>query len=153
MAAAFPKACRYVDDMISSLKGTPGRVVMANLRPNGTIYPHTDDGLYWLLRDRYHLVLKSANGSRFKAGGEEVHMREGELWWFDPTVEHQAFNESDEDRIHIILDVLSPHSRRTFARRLRRAPLRRLRAFIDAGVGGLAWPIRRRFFGAGEAKA
>ena len=56
-------------------------------------------------------------------------MQEGELWWFDPTVSHEAFNDADEDRIHIIVDVLSRQS---------------LRAFFNAGVRGLAWPIRQR---------
>jgi hypothetical protein len=150
MAADFPLVCRYVDDLVQELQGTPGRVVMTKLRPHGKIYPHTDDGLYWLLRDRYHLVLKSPGGSHFKAGGEEVYMREGELWWFDPTVEHEAFNESDDDRIHVIVDVLSPQSRKTFMKRLQRAPLRSLRAFFDAAVRGIAWPIRRRFFAADQ---
>ena len=56
-------------------------------------------------------------------------MQEGELWWFDPTVSHEACNDADEDRIHIIFDVLSRQS---------------LRAFFNAGVRGLAWPIRQR---------
>ncbi|MDH3690679.1 MAG: aspartyl/asparaginyl beta-hydroxylase domain-containing protein [Gammaproteobacteria bacterium] len=89
------------------MNGAMGRAVIVRLKPHGTIYPHTDDGLYWLLRDRYHLVLKSVKGSRFKAGGEETLMQEGELWWFDPTVPHEAFNDSDEDRIHIIVDIPS----------------------------------------------
>lgn len=144
MTDQFPVASKYVDDFIRDKRGKPGRVVMTNLRPNGTIYPHTDDGLYWLLRDRYHLVIKSAKGSHFKAGGEEVRMQEGELWWFDPTVEHEAFNDSDEDRIHIIIDVLSADSMRTFARRVARAPLRTSRAFFNAAIRAVAWRLRRQ---------
>jgi hypothetical protein len=144
MCERLPLASEYVDQLVGSMDGTMGRAVMTNLKPNGTIYPHTDDGLYWLLRDRYHLVLKSAAGSLFKAGGEEVRMQEGELWWFDPTVPHEAFNDSDEDRIHIIVDVLSARSLKTFRKRLARAPGRSLRAFVDAGIRGLAWPIRQR---------
>ena len=144
MAALLPRASAYVDQLVRSMDGTMGRAVMTRLRPRGTIYPHTDDGLYWLLRDRYHLVLKSAAGSHFKAGGEEVRMREGELWWFDPTVSHEAYNDSDEDRIHIIVDVMSPGSMRSFRRRVARAPIRSLRALFNAGVRGLAFPIRER---------
>jgi len=145
MSAQFPLASEYVDQLVRSMDGKMGRAVMTKLRPHGTVYAHTDDGLYWLLRDRYHLVLKSATGSHFKVGGEEVRMREGELWWFDPTVSHEAFNDSDEDRIHIIVDVLSPHSMKTFRKRLVRSPARRLRAFLHAAVRGLAWPVRQRF--------
>ena len=145
MASHFPFASEYVDQLVRTMDGAMGRAVLTKLKPHGTIYPHTDDGVYWLLRDRYHLVLQSVNGSHFKVGGEEVRMQEGELWWFDPTVVHEAFNDSDEDRIHIIVDVLSPHSMRSFRTRLARAPVRSLRAFFKAGVRSLAWPIRQRF--------
>ena len=134
MSARLPLISAYVDGLVRSMDGTMGRAVMTNLRPHGTIHPHTDDGLYWLLRDRYHLVLKSVAGSHFKAGDEEVRMQAGELWWFDPTVPHEAFNDSDEERIHVIVDVMSPQSMKTFRTRLLRAPLRSLRAFADAAV-------------------
>jgi aspartyl/asparaginyl beta-hydroxylase (cupin superfamily) len=65
------------------------------------------------------------------------------LWWFDPTVPHEAFNDSDADRIHIIVDVLSPHSMKTFRKRLARAPLRSLRAFANARMKRTARSLRR----------
>jgi len=145
MASRLPRISAYVDELVRSLDGAMGRAVMTNLRPHGTIHPHTDDGLYWLLRDRYHLVLKSVAGSLFRAGGEEVRIQAGELWSFDPTVLHEAFNDSDEDLIHVIVDVLSPQSMRTFRKRLARAPLKRLRAFADAAGRGVVWSIRERF--------
>ena len=144
MASHFPFASAYVDQLVRTMDGAMGRAVMTNLKPHGRIYPHADDGLYWLLRDRYHLVLKSATGSHFKVGGEEVRMQAGELWWFDPTVTHEAFNDSDEDRIHIILDVLSAHSMRSFRRRLVRLPVRSLCAFYNAGIRGVLWSLRQR---------
>ena len=153
VAARLPLISGYVDELCRSMDGKMGRAVMTNLRPHGTIHPHTDDGLYWLLRDRYHLVLKSVAGSHFKAGGEEVRMQTGELWWFDPTVLHEAFNDSDEERIHVIVDVLSPHSMKTFRDRLTRAPLKRLRAFGDAAGRSIAFAIRERVFAAPPADA
>jgi hypothetical protein len=141
MSARLPLLCGFVDELVGSLDGSMGRVVMAKLRPHGQIYRHTDDGLYWLLRDRYHLVLKSVAGSHFKAGGEECRMKVGELWWFDPTVPHEAFNDSDDYRIHVIIDVMSPQSMKTFRTRLARAPLRSLRAFYNAAMMGTASSI------------
>ena len=149
MSARLPVASNFVDQLAKDMNGTLGRAVMANIRPHGKVYRHTDDGLYWLLRDRYHLVLKSVAGSRLTAGGEQVLMRAGELWWFDPTVPHEAFNDSDEDRIHIIADVMSPHSMQTFRKRLARSPLKRCRAFANAAFKGAAWTVRERFHGAG----
>jgi hypothetical protein len=149
VSARLPFASNFVDQLAKGMNGTLGRAVLANIRPHGTVYRHTDDGLYWLLRDRYHLVLKSVAGSRFIAGGEECHMHAGELWWFDPTVPHEAFNDSDDDRIHIIADVMSPHSMRTFRKRLARSPLKRGRAFANAAFKGAAWTVRERFHSAG----
>jgi len=149
MSARLPVASAFVDELCRSMNGRMGRAVMANLKPHGVVYMHTDDGLYWLLRDRYHLVLKSTRGSRLTAGDEEVRMQAGELWWFDPTVPHQAFNDSDDDRIHIIIDVMSRRSMRAFRRRLMRAPLRSCRAFANAAMKGAALFVRERFARAG----
>jgi hypothetical protein len=145
LSAYFPLASAFVDELVASMGGRMGRAVMANLKPHGSVYLHTDDGLYWLLRDRYHFVLKSVAGSRLRAGGEEVRMQEGELWWFDPTVPHEAFNDSDENRVHIIVDVLSRQSMRSFRKRLARAPLRSSRAFANAAFKRGAWTLRERF--------
>lgn len=144
MSMQLPVISGWVDDLVAQRNGRMGRAVMTMLRPAGVIYPHTDDGVYWLLRDRFHLVVKSPAGSHFKAGGEEVRMQEGELWWFDPTVEHEAFNESDDDRIHIIVDVMSRESMKSFGRRMLRHPRNRVRAFTHAGVRAIAWPVRSR---------
>ena len=144
MSEKLPLNSDYVDQLVRTMNGTIGRCVLAKLAPNGKIYRHTDDGLYWLLRDRYHLALKSINGSHFKVGGDEVRMQEGELWWFDHTAAHEAFNDSDEDRIHLIVDVMSAHSMKTFGRRVLRHPLRALRAFFNAAVRRLAFSFRQR---------
>lgn len=146
-SARFPLTSEYVDQLARSMSATMGRCVLARLEPNGTVYPHADDGLYWLLRDRYHLTLKSVKGSRFNVGGEEVVMQEGELWWFDHTATHEAFNDSDEERVHIILDVMSPHSMKTFGRRVLSHPIRALRAVFKAGIRRLAFPFRKGYSG------
>lgn len=144
LSAFFPAAEGFVENLAHDMRGAMGRAVIARLRPHGTIHPHLDDRLYWLLRDRYHLVIKSVTGSHFRAGGEEVRMRQGELWWFDPTVEHSAFNESDQERIHIIVDILSAHSIGSFFIRLLRAPGRSLHAVGGALLRSLPGLARRK---------
>jgi hypothetical protein len=44
-----------------------------------------------------------------RAGDERVRMKAGELWWFNNNMQHEAFNESDDSRIHVIFDVLPRH--------------------------------------------
>ena len=56
-----------------------------------------------------------------KAGDEEIRMREGELWWFDNDQMHEAVNDGDEDRIHIIFDLLPAEMRMKAAESTERA--------------------------------
>ena len=87
-----------------------GRAKLVLLPPGNRVHPHVDRGAYYRVRDRFHLILQSALGSYMKAGDEEVRMRTGELWWFDNNALHEAYNDGDADRIHLIFDML-PASR------------------------------------------
>ena len=87
-----------------------GRAKLVCLKPGHRVHPHIDRGEYYRVRDRYHLILRSSLGSYMKAGDEEMRMREGELWWFDNNAIHEAANDGDADRIHLIFDML-PRSR------------------------------------------
>ena len=64
--------------------------------------------MYYRIRDRLHLVLKSADGSPLTAADETVVMREGELWAFNNKVLHSAANPSEHSRAHLIFDLLPP---------------------------------------------
>jgi len=82
------------------------RATIVRLKPQSQVFRHIDEGSYYFLRDRYHLALQSPTGSILRSGGEEVRMREGELWWFDNKQYHESCNESDDWRIHYIFDLL-----------------------------------------------
>jgi Aspartyl/Asparaginyl beta-hydroxylase len=102
----FPEVRALVEYWARKTGSLPGRAKIVCLPAGKRVYPHIDRGAYYRHHDRYHAVLKSSQGSWLKAGDEEVRMREGELWWFDNQQVHEAFNDGDEDRIHIIFDLL-----------------------------------------------
>jgi len=102
----FPRFRAFLSAFERETGGALGRAKIVCLPAGNRVYPHTDRGEYYKIRNRYHLVLKSALGSWLKAGDEEVRMREGELWWFDNKAVHEAFNDGTEDRIHLIFDHL-----------------------------------------------
>ncbi|MEX0369111.1 MAG: aspartyl/asparaginyl beta-hydroxylase domain-containing protein [Tateyamaria sp.] len=102
----FPVARAFLEDVATELDADLGRGKIVCLPAGKRVYPHIDRGEYYRLRGRYHFVLKSSAGSWLKAGDEEIRMQEGELWWFDNDQMHEAFNDGDEDRIHIIFDLL-----------------------------------------------
>ena len=105
-AAKFPRTLGFCEEVARSVGGRLGRAMLVALLPNSRVYPHTDAGAYYRIRDRYHLVLRSEQGSPLTVGDETVVMREGELWAFNNKVQHSARNPSGERRIHLIFDVL-----------------------------------------------
>jgi len=83
------------------------RAKVVRLPAGAKVYPHIDRGEYYRIRDRYHLVFQTAPGNLLRCDDEEVHMKRGELWWFDNKKMHSAINASERDRIHFIFDLLA----------------------------------------------
>lgn len=106
VSESFPLARAFITDVATRLDADLSRAKIVCLPAGRVVYPHIDRGEYYRFRGRYHMVLKSTAGSWMKSGDEEVRMREGELWWFDNDQMHEARNDGDEDRIHIIFDLL-----------------------------------------------
>ena len=107
----FPLARAFITDVAIRLDADLSRAKIVCLPAGKVVYSHIDRGEYYRFRGRYHMVLKSSAGSWMKAGDEEVRMREGELWWFDNDQMHEARNDGEEDRVHIIFDLLPAHMR------------------------------------------
>lgn len=108
-ASSLPQAQSLVLDIMRAVGGYAlDRLLITRLRPGGRINPHADkDGSYVddLTRSRYHCVIQGLPGSVYKTGDEEVEMRTGEVWWFNPWEIHSVYNGSSDDRIHLLIDV------------------------------------------------
>ena len=100
MAPHFPLACQFMENFAQKEGAKLSRATIVRLKPKSEVYRHIDYGAYYLIRNRYHLVLQSKSGSVMVSGGEKIRMKEGELWWFDNKQNHGALNESAESRIH-----------------------------------------------------
>jgi hypothetical protein len=105
-AAAFPHAMNFLEGFAAVQHAQLQRVLLVRLMPGGRVYPHIDRGSYYARRDRYHFVIVSPAGSRLFSGDEVVTMRPGELWWFNNKLRHEALNDGDDWRIHLIFDLL-----------------------------------------------
>lgn len=80
-------------------------ILFSRLGPGARIPPHTG---FLNTRLICHLPLVVPPDCGFRVGGETRQWREGELLVFDDTVEHEAWNNSGEDRIILIFDVWRP---------------------------------------------
>ena len=85
-----------------------GRSPMATfsvLQPRTRIPPHTGVANTRLI---VHLPLIVPAGCGLRVGAETREWREGEAFVFDDTIEHEAWNDSDEPRAILICDVWNP---------------------------------------------
>ena len=80
------------------------RLLFAKLQGHGKISVHTD-GVYSLLKcHRIHVPIITNDKAIFTVGGEQKVMRVGEMWEINNATLHAVDNQSDEDRIHMIVD-------------------------------------------------
>ncbi len=87
----------------------PGRAPSAFfslLRPHTRIPPHTGVSN---TRAIIHLPLIVPPHCGFRVGGETREWQEGVPFAFDDTIDHEAWNDSDELRALLIFDVWNPH--------------------------------------------
>lgn len=76
------------------------------LKPHTRIPPHTG---VTNTRAIVHLPLIVPPGCGFRVGGETRSWEEGKAFAFDDTIEHEAWNDSDDLRAVLIFDVWNPH--------------------------------------------
>lgn len=84
-----------------------GRVIITKLPPGGKITPHIDGGAPAEYYQRYQVALQCLPGNVFKCGQEEVSFKTGEVWQINNRVLHSVINNSEDDRIVMIVDMRS----------------------------------------------
>jgi aspartate beta-hydroxylase len=81
-------------------------IMYSLLAPHTTIPPHSSVTNARLV---IHLPLIVPEGCRFRVGNETRAWREGEAWVFDDTIEHEAWNDSSEHRVILMIDIWNPY--------------------------------------------
>jgi aspartyl/asparaginyl beta-hydroxylase (cupin superfamily)/Tfp pilus assembly protein PilF len=87
----------------------PGRTPSAMfsvLKPGTRIPPHTGVSNVRLVT---HLPLIVPAGCGFRVGNDTREWEVGKAWVFDDTIEHEAWNDSDQLRVVLIFDIWHPH--------------------------------------------
>ena len=79
--------------------------MFSTLAPRTRIPAHTGTSN---VRTTVHLPLVVPEGCGFRVGSETREWRVGEAWAFDDTIEHEAWNDSDQPRAILILDAWNP---------------------------------------------
>jgi hypothetical protein len=105
--ARAPKTAAIVEQLpLAHIPGRAPTAFFSILRAGKHIPPHTG---VTNTRAIIHLPLVVPPGCAFRVGGETRDWVEGQAFAFDDTIEHEAWNRSDQDRAVLILDTWNPH--------------------------------------------
>ena len=81
-------------------------VIFSQLDARTRIPPHTGSVNHRLLA---HLPLILPGPAAFRVGAETRAWEMGRAWVFDDTIEHEAWNDADQPRVIMILDLWNPY--------------------------------------------
>jgi aspartyl/asparaginyl beta-hydroxylase (cupin superfamily) len=102
-----PRTAELVETLpLAHIPGRAPAVFFSILKAGKTIPPHTG---VTNIRTIVHLPLIVPENCGFRVGGETRKWREGEAFAFDDTIEHEAWNRSEQDRAVLILDCWNPY--------------------------------------------
>jgi aspartyl/asparaginyl beta-hydroxylase (cupin superfamily) len=99
------RRCPRTAEIVESIPGMT-TAMFSVLLPHKHIPPHVGP---WKGVLRYHLPLRTPadeTAARIRVGGRTEHWRDGRSLVFDDTFEHEAWNDSDEIRVVLFVDVL-----------------------------------------------
>lgn len=99
-------ADKIIKDLEAIHNGNVSLAMIVKLLPDSDIIPHSDESSYLGVVRRHHIPLKTNEEVLFHIDGESVHMKVGECWEINNSKVHHVTNNSNEDRIHMIIDIL-----------------------------------------------
>lgn len=101
-------ACRVlVEDLMHTVGAMQlGRVIITKLGSGRSITPHIDEGDAAEYYRRYHYCVQGEPGNTFIIDNKAQQMRSGEFWQVNNRKVHSVINNSYDDRIHIVIDMV-----------------------------------------------
>ena len=90
---------------LADVPGNAPTAFFSLLKPKTRIPPHTGVTNTRLVG---HVPLIVPPGCGFRVGSETREWQPGRAWVFDDTIEHEAWNDSDEPRAILIVDIWNP---------------------------------------------
>ena len=108
-AKLFPRTMKSLEAAdVVRIDGRPMELFFSRLRPGAHIPPHCGAANNRLT---IHLPLIVPGGCSIRVGSETHVWHEGELFAFDDSFEHEAWNRSSEDRVVLIFESHHPDLR------------------------------------------
>jgi hypothetical protein len=100
-------ACPYFQELISMFECEKETIRLLRLAPGSKIKEHRDRGAgYQFGNFRVHIVIRTHEDVSFVVDNGEVPMKTGECWYADFDRPHSVVNNSQEERVHLIMDCI-----------------------------------------------
>ena len=100
------------NDIVTKLEnhfsGKVGKTLYINLPAKQKIATHTDNGYYLTGVHRCHIPIITNDQVDFILGKQTVHMKPGVCYEINNAGLHGVVNNSDTDRIHLLIDIIPP---------------------------------------------
>lgn len=95
-----------------------GGILITKLNPGGKIMPHIDTGWHASYYDKFFVPVLIKPEATFGFIDGNIHAKEGEAWWFDNSQLHWVTNNTDSDRLAMIVCIRTEKYKDKNARRI-----------------------------------
>lgn len=105
-ATLFPKTVEVINKLpIPRIEGHSPNILFSLMRPGAKIPPHNGK-----INTRFicHLPLIIPPKCGFRVGNRTREWKEGKVWIFDDTIDHEAWNDSDQARYILLFEIWRP---------------------------------------------
>ena len=105
---AIPQVLKIVFDLMRIVEGERlGGILITKLPPGGKIEKHIDGGWHAEYYDKYFVPILNEEGATFSFESGVITPKVGEAYWFDNSVPHWVDNNSNADRIAMVVCIKS----------------------------------------------
>lgn len=103
----FEEEIKLLNNYINKIKNKDGLIIrfeIVKMPPKTKIPTHKDNSPSLIEHSRIHLPTQTTDEVFFKINDEEKNLKEGEIWEINNIDIHSVTNNSDIDRVHVIID-------------------------------------------------
>lgn len=104
-ALDLPSAVAIARGLVGGDDALLGGVLLTRLPPRASIGRHVDGGWHAEAHEKFYVAVKAPKGAVFGFETGNIEAEDGDVWWFRNDVPHWVINDSDEDRIAMIVCV------------------------------------------------
>jgi hypothetical protein len=107
-----------IEKLEDEIVGKSARVLLIKLGAGKDVALHVDGGDYLSSVRRFHIPIITNDNVFYTVNKETINMKAGECWEINNLKFHSVSNDSEEDRVHLLIDILPEYSFRTYKKEL-----------------------------------